>query len=153
ERRPPRPDDLQRDHPPAHVHHRDLRDERRLPRLRRPRGVLGDRRGDGRDPRRDGRVLPLQALALIPILAAVLALAGPVPRPTADRFDEHAAWALLVHQVRLGPRPAGSPTSRKLAAELKAALPRGSYQLVPGGLRNVVGFVRGRNPRRYVVVA
>ena len=56
-------------------------------------------------------------------------------------------------QVRLGPRPAGSAASRKLAAQLKTALPRGSYQLVPGGLRNVVGFVRGRDPSRYVVVA
>jgi len=55
--------------------------------------------------------------------------------------------------VRLGPRPAGSAASRKLAARLKAALPRGSYQPVPGGLRNVVGFVRGRDPSRYVVVA
>jgi Zn-dependent M28 family amino/carboxypeptidase len=59
----------------------------------------------------------------------------------------------MVAQVRLGPRPAGSPASRKLAAQLKAALPRGSYQPVPGGLRNVVGFVRGRDPSRYVVVA
>ena len=40
----------------------------------------------------------------------------------------------------------GRRASRKLAARLKAALPRGSYQLVPGGLRNVVGFVRGRDP-------
>ena len=55
--------------------------------------------------------------------------------------------------MRLGPRPAGSATSRKLAAQLKTAVPRGSYQLVPGGLRNVVGFVRGRDPSRYVVVA
>ncbi len=55
--------------------------------------------------------------------------------------------------MKLGPRPAASPASRKLAAQLKAALPRGSYQLVPGGLRNVVGFVRGRDPSRYVVVA
>jgi glutaminyl-peptide cyclotransferase len=85
----------------------------------------------------------------------VLALAAPVsaPRPTVDRFDGRAAWAFLVHQVKLGPRPAGSATSRTLAAELKAALPRGSYHPVPGGLRNVVGFVRGRDPSRYVVVA
>jgi glutaminyl-peptide cyclotransferase len=80
-------------------------------------------------------------------------LAAPVPRPTVDRFDEHAAWSRLVAQVKLGPRPAGSPASRTLAAQLKAALPRGSYQPVPGGLRNVVGFVRGRDPRHYVVVA
>jgi peptidase M28-like protein len=58
-----------------------------------------------------------------------------------------------VSQVRLGPRPAGSAASRLLAGRLKAALPRGSYQPVPGGLRNVVGFVRGRDPGRYVVVA
>jgi hypothetical protein len=91
---------------------------------------------------------------LIALIAVVLHLAvPPLPRPTADRFDARQAWARLVHQVRLGPRPAGSPASRKLAAELKAALPRGSYQLVPGGLRNVVGFVRGRDPSRYVVVA
>ncbi len=55
--------------------------------------------------------------------------------------------------MKLGPRPAGSPASRKLAAQLKAALPHGSYQPVPGGLRNVVGFVRGRDPSRFVVVA
>lgn len=84
---------------------------------------------------------------------AALALLAPVPRPTVNRFDEHVAWARLVAQVRLGPRPAGSPASRKLAAQLKAALPRGSYQPVPGGLRNVVGFIRGRDPKRYVVVA
>jgi hypothetical protein len=91
--------------------------------------------------------------ALLPLVAATVAVAAPVPRPTVDRFDAPKAWALLVHQVQLGPRPAGSATSRKLAAELKAALPRGSYQPVPGGLRNVVGFVRGRDPHRYVVVA
>ena len=86
-------------------------------------------------------------------MATALALLVLVPRPSVDRFDEHAAWAQLVAQVRLGPRPAGSVASRKLAARIKAALPRSAYQLVPGGLRNVVGFVRGRDPRRYVVVA
>jgi Zn-dependent M28 family amino/carboxypeptidase len=72
--------------------------------------------------------------------------------PTVDRVDEQAAWSRLVRQVKLGPRPAGSPASRKLAVELKAALPRGTFQSVPGGLRNVVGFVRGRDPSRTVVV-
>jgi Zn-dependent M28 family amino/carboxypeptidase len=104
-------------------------------------------------PRRDGRVLPLQALDLIALLATALALAAPVPAPTVDRFDANAAWNRLVAQVRLGPRPAGSVVSRRLSAKLKAELPRGSYQLVPGGLRNVVGFVRGRDPSSYVVVA
>ena len=57
-----------------------------------------------------------------------------------------------MRQVRLGPRPAGSPASRKLAAQLKAELPNGRFQAVPGGLRNVVGFVPGRDPSRTVVV-
>ena len=72
--------------------------------------------------------------------------------PTVDRVDEQAAWSRLVRQVRLGPRPAGSPASRKLAAQLKAELPNGRFQAVPGGLRNVVGFVPGRDPSRTVVV-
>ncbi len=37
----------------------------RLPGVRHGRGVLGDRRVDGRRPRRDGRVLPPQALAVV----------------------------------------------------------------------------------------
>jgi Peptidase family M28 len=89
---------------------------------------------------------------LVPLAAAMVVVAAP-PQPNVNRFDGRAAWALLVHQVRLGPRPAGSAAARRLAAELKAALPRGAYQPVPGGLRNVVGFVRGRDPSSYVVVA
>jgi peptidase M28-like protein len=88
---------------------------------------------------------PVAALAALIVVATV-------PTPTVDRVDEKAAWSRLVHQVRLGPRPAGSPASRKLAQELKAALPRGAFQSVPGGLRNVVGFVPGRDPSRTVVV-
>jgi glutaminyl-peptide cyclotransferase len=90
---------------------------------------------------------------LIALLAVALHFAAPPPRPTVNRFDEQKAWGLLVRQVALGPRPAGSPASRSLARLLKATLPRGSYQLVPGGLRNVVGFVRGRDPSRYSVGA
>jgi glutaminyl-peptide cyclotransferase len=88
---------------------------------------------------------PVAALAALIVVATA-------PTPTVDRVDEKAAWSRLVHQVRLGPRPAGSPASRKLARELKAALPRGTFQSVPGGLRNVVGFVPGRDPSRTVVV-
>jgi hypothetical protein len=69
-----------------------------------------------------------------------------------DRFDGAAAFRLLKEQVALGPRPAGSAASRKLARRLKKLLPRGRYQAVPGGLRNVVGRVPGRDPERYVVV-
>jgi glutaminyl-peptide cyclotransferase len=68
-----------------------------------------------------------------------------------DRFDSRAAWKLLREQVELGPRPAGSHASRKLAARLLKLMPHGRYQGVPGGLRNVVGSVKGRS-RRYVVV-
>ena len=80
------------------------------------------------------------------------------PKPTpaserrVDRFDEDRAWRWLVRQVRLGPRPAGSRPSRRLAAQIRRALPRGRYQPVPGGLRNVVGTTPGRDPRRVVVV-
>jgi hypothetical protein len=68
-----------------------------------------------------------------------------------DRFDGAAAFRLLRRQVELGPRPAGSPESRRLARLLRRIVPRGSYQEVPGGLRNVVGTVRGREPG-YVIV-
>jgi Peptidase family M28 len=79
---------------------------------------------------------------------------GQTPRPAAvhvDRFDGAAAFRLLRRQVDMGPRPAGSPESRRLAQLLKRVVPRGRYQDVPGGLRNVIGTVRGREPG-YVVV-
>jgi glutaminyl-peptide cyclotransferase len=69
-----------------------------------------------------------------------------------DRFDEDAAWAFLVRQVELGPRPAGSAASRRLGAMLKGSIPRGRFQRVPGGLRNVIGTVPGRNPGRVIVI-
>ena len=92
-----------------------------------------------------GAVGPVAALAALVLVATA-------PTPTVDRVDEQAAWSRLVRQVRLGPRPAGSSASRKLATQLKTELPRGAFQAVPGGLRNVVGFVRGRDPSRTVVV-
>jgi peptidase M28-like protein len=78
--------------------------------------------------------------------------ASSVPPPRVDRFDSGAAFALLREQVRLGPRPAGSPASRQLARRLRTLLPLGRFSPVPGGLRNVIGEVRGRDPRRFVVV-
>ena len=81
---------------------------------------------------------------------------GPDPKPAAerrvDRFDEDRAFRWLVRQVKLGPRPAGSRASRKLAGQIKRALPRGRYQRVPGGLRNVIGTTPGRERNRTVVV-
>jgi glutaminyl-peptide cyclotransferase len=69
-----------------------------------------------------------------------------------DRFDGPAAFRLLKLQLAIGPRPAGSRASRQLAVKLRALLPRGRFQRVPGGLRNVVGTVPGRDPGRLVVV-
>ena len=70
----------------------------------------------------------------------------------ADRFDERRAFATLREQVALGPRPAGSAASRRLAERLRTRLPRARFQPVPGGLRNVIGSVPGRDPRRTVIV-
>jgi glutaminyl-peptide cyclotransferase len=69
-----------------------------------------------------------------------------------NRFNGQAAWAFLVRQVELGPRPAGSPASLRLASMLRGSIPRGRYQAVPGGLRNVIGTIPGRNPRRRIVL-
>ena len=71
------------------------------------------------------------------------------PRATAHRFDGARAFRLLREQVRdYGPRPAGSAALRRLAVRLRALLPRGRFEPVPGhaGLRNVVGTVPGRSP-------
>ena len=83
---------------------------------------------------------------------------GETPAPTAssaglksDRFDSARAFAELRRQVELGPRPAGSGASKRLAARLRRALPQGRYESVPGGLRNVVGQLPGAKPA--VVVA
>ena len=68
-----------------------------------------------------------------------------------DRFDGARAFAELRRQVEMGPRPAGSAASRRLAARIRRALPSGRYEQVPGGLRNVVGHLPGSKPA--VVVA
>ena len=84
-------------------------------------------------------------------LAKMLPLGTPVSI-VVDRFNGRAARELVRRQVRLGPRPAGSPTSRRLAAFLRKEVPNGRFQEVPGELRNVIGVVRGRDPKRVVVV-
>jgi hypothetical protein len=81
---------------------------------------------------------------------------GSPARPAAvhtDRFDGAAAFELLREQVELGPRPAGSPQSLKLARRLRRIVPHGRFQRVPGGLHNVIGTVRGREPGYLVVGA
>jgi hypothetical protein len=67
-------------------------------------------------------------------------------RLTTNRFDARRAFAELSRQVRSGPRPAGSPASRALAERLRRALPRGRFEPLAGGLRNVVGSLPGRRP-------
>jgi hypothetical protein len=71
----------------------------------------------------------------------------PLPAATVDRFDERRAFALVREQVeRYGVRPAGSAASRRLAERLRPMLPRGRFESVPGGLRNIVGVLPGRRP-------
>ena len=103
-------------------------------------------------------MIPVRRLLAGAVLAVLLALGAALTLGRSDgatrpnRFDERAAWAFLRQQVALGPRPAGSRASRRLAAILRSSIPRGRYQAVPGGLRNVIGTVPGRQPRRVVVV-
>lgn len=78
--------------------------------------------------------------------------ASTVPVATAHRFNAKGAYESVRRQVAIGPRPAGSPASRRLAERLRRALPRGRFQDVPGGLRNVVGVVPGTEPRRVAVI-
>jgi len=80
------------------------------------------------------------------------AAAERVPSPKVDRFDARAAYELVREQVELGPRPAGSEPSRALAGRLRRILPNGRFQPIGGGLRNVVGRIPGRDPKRVVIV-
>src|SRR4051794_18987745 len=75
--------------------------------------------------------------------ATATAIAG-AKATRVDHFDEDLAWKWLSYQVDLGPRPAGSPAARKLAGFIKARLPHGRFEAVPGGLTNVVGELPGK---------
>jgi len=88
----------------------------------------------------------LVLLTLCLLAAAALSACGGAAAtgPSVDRFDARRAFADLRAQVALGRRPAGSAASRALAERLKARLPRGRFEAVPGGLRNVVGVLPGR---------
>ena len=76
------------------------------------------------------------------------AVAPPVPKPSADRFDAPRAFALIRRELSYGQRPAGSAQLRRLAEVLRRALPDGHFEPVKGhpGLRNVVGTIPGRAP-------
>ena len=96
----------------------------------------------------------LLAAGLLAVLAGASAWTNDRSQAAAapNRFDERSAWAFLKRQVALGPGPAGSQKSRELAEILRRSIPNGRFQAVPGGLRNVVGTIPGRNPRRKVVL-
>ena len=68
------------------------------------------------------------------------------PAAKLNHFDGDRAWADLLRQVRIGPRPAGSTALGALARQLRAQLPNGHIESVPGGLQNVVGTLPGRLP-------
>jgi glutaminyl-peptide cyclotransferase len=101
---------------------------------------------------RQSVVLALVLVALAGCSDSPAPAAPNAPRPRVDRFDSGGAFYWLQRQLQFGERPAGSEASRRLAELLRANLPRGRFQAVPGGLRNVVGRVRGREPGRYVVL-
>jgi len=65
-----------------------------------------------------------------------------------DRFDAARAYALTKLQVGYGQRPAGSPQLRRIAEQLRARLPHGRFEPIPGqpGLRNVVARLPGKKP-------
>jgi glutaminyl-peptide cyclotransferase len=96
-------------------------------------------------------LVALVATDNLPFVTDDAANGSTTPAATVDRFDGAAAFRLLRRQVEIGPRPAGSPESQRLARLLKRIVPRGRYQEVPDGLRNVIGTVRGREPG-YIVV-
>jgi glutaminyl-peptide cyclotransferase len=111
---------------------------------------------DGLNARGFSHVGSVRGVSRLVALLALALTAGPMsaaaPAGGVARFDGAAAWAFLVKQVELGPRPAGSPASRRLAATLRASVPGGRFQSVPDGLRNVVGVVPGRRPGRVIVI-
>ena len=74
-------------------------------------------------------------------------------RAKANRFNATGAYGSVKRQVELGPRPAGSAASRKLSERIRRALPRGRFEAVRGGLRNVVGTVPGKTKRVVVIGA
>jgi hypothetical protein len=98
-----------------------------------------DDAGAGRAPR---------ATALVGAATAAAPAADTTPRATAHRFDARRALATVRLQLAAGRRPAGSPQLRRVAVKLKALLPDGRFEDVPGhpGLRNVVGGLPGAEP-------
>ncbi len=100
-------------------------------------------------------MLAIQLALAAGVVAVALALGGdgphrrsPVPTARTGRFDGAAALRLAALQLRYGQRPAGSPQLRRMARVLRAKLPAGRFEPIPGEprLRNVVGVLPGRRP-------
>ncbi len=98
---------------------------------------------------RDANPVPTVSAPAARPVAALSAPAALSPRARTNRFDGRRAFALLRRQVEVyGARPAGSVALRRLALDLRARLPRGRLEPIPGhpGLHNVVGVLPGRMP-------
>ena len=101
--------------------------------------------GCGSDEREGGATS--QAQPPPTVSAAPVGALPPLAR--AKRFNGAGAFALLREQVlEYGWRPAGSPALRRLAVRLRALMPRGRFEAIPGQprLRNIVATVPGRRP-------
>jgi glutaminyl-peptide cyclotransferase len=73
------------------------------------------------------------------------------PAARTHRFDVARALRTVRLQLAAGQRPAGSPQLRRVAVRLRALLPHGRFEAVPGSapgrpLRNVVGELPGTEP-------
>lgn len=97
-------------------------------------------------PYRDGLLIAL-LLALLLVSGCGSSVGGDEEQAV-DRFDAGAAYALVEKQVDYGQRPAGSPQLRRLALELRRAMPDARFEAIPGEprLRNVVSVLSGREP-------
>jgi len=78
--------------------------------------------------------------------SAAGAVGGGGSAAAAAPFDSRRAFALTKLELSYGPRPAGSPAQRRVALVLRRRLPGGHFEPVPGGLRNIVGGLPGREP-------
>jgi glutaminyl-peptide cyclotransferase len=92
------------------------------------------------------RRIALAALACATALAAAGFGAATGSSGGAAGFDVSAAYALVKRVLSYGPRPAGSAAERRVAGVLRPLLPDARFEAVPGGLRNVVGRIPGREP-------
>lgn len=93
------------------------------------------------------RCFPLLLVAVV-VVGLIGCGGGSGKQSQLNRFDANRAWRLVELQLASGQRPAGSPQLRRLAVKLRALLPEGRFEAIPGEprLRNVVGTLPGRVP-------